>query len=84
MATSFLAEVDQTITGGQVSALAELTGGIKLIWSKKLTSTAGRANWRREAVRSKSADGTVSTTSHRHHASIELAEKVIDDEGTGI
>ena len=81
MATSFLAEVDQTIAAGQVSALAESTGGIKLIWSKKLTSTAGRANWRREAVRSKSADGTVSTTSHRHHASIELAEKVIDDEG---
>ena len=84
LATSFLAEVDQTIAGGQVSALAESTGGIKLIWSKKLTSTAGRANWRREAVHSKNADGTVSTTSHRHHASIELAEKVIDDEGTRI
>ena len=84
MATSFLAEVDQTIAGGQVSALAESTGRIKLVWSKKLTSTAGRANWRREAVRSKSAGGTVSTTSHRHHASIELAEKVIDDEGIRI
>lgn len=84
MAASFLAEVDQTIAGGQVSALAESTGGIKLIWSKKLTSTAGRANWRREAVRSKNADGTVSTTNHHHHASIELAEKVTDDEGTRI
>lgn len=60
--------------------MAESTGGIRIIWSKKLSSTAGRANWRREAVRSKSGDGTVCTTTHRHHASIELAEKVIDDE----
>lgn len=81
LATSFLAEVDQTVAQGQVAALAESTGGIKIIWSKKLSSTAGRANWRREHIRSKNADGTVSTTTQRHHASIELAEKVIDDKG---
>ena len=89
IAAAFLAEVDQTITSGQVSQLAESTGGIKLIWSKKLSSTAGRANWRRETVRHRSSasssDGTTATaatpaTSVRHHASIELAEKVIDDE----
>lgn len=80
LATSFLAEVDQKIAQGQVAAMAESTGGIKVIWSKKLSSTAGRANWRREAHRSKGTDGTVSTTTYRHHASIELAEKVIDDE----
>lgn len=81
LATSFLTEVDRTVGHGQVAALAESTGGIKIIWSKKLSSTAGRANWKRETVRSKTASETVSATTHRHHASIELAEKVIDDEG---
>ena len=59
--------------------MAESAGGIKIVWSKKLNSTAGRANWKREALRTQNADGTFTTT-YRHHASIELAEKVIDDE----
>jgi len=62
--------------------MAKSAGGIQIIWSKKLNSTAGRANWKREALRSKPADGSTSsatTTTYRHHASIELAEKVIDD-----
>ncbi|KAG8529233.1 uncharacterized protein KY384_005868 [Bacidia gigantensis] len=80
MATCFLTEVDQIISNSQVTQMSESTGGIKIIWSKKLTSTAGRANWRREAIRHKHTDGTTSETTHRHHASIELAEKVIDDE----
>ena len=61
--------------------MAESTGGIQIIWSKKLCSTAGRANWRRETIRTKNADGSAPNTLYRHHASIELAEKVIDDEG---
>lgn len=81
LATAFLAEVDRTITNGQVASMAQSTGGIQIIWSKKLSSTAGRANWRRDAIRSKNADGVVSNTTHLHYASIELAEKVIDDEG---
>ena len=81
LAIAFLAEIDHTITSGQVASIADSTGGIRIIWSKKLSSTAGRANWRREIIRSKNADGFVSNTFHRHHASIELAEKVIDDEG---
>ncbi|KAL8739227.1 MAG: hypothetical protein Q9181_000118 [Wetmoreana brouardii] len=80
LAGCFLKELDQTITNGQIAQLAESTGGIRLVWSKKLQSTAGRANWKREAIRAKETDGTVSTTTYRHHASIELAEKVIDDE----
>jgi len=62
--------------------MAESAGGIKIMWSRKLNSTAGRANWKRETLRSKPVDGSTSsatTTTHRHHASIELAEKVIDD-----
>ncbi|KAF6219346.1 hypothetical protein HO133_005171 [Letharia lupina] len=81
LGTVFLAELDQTITNGQIASMAQPTGGVHIIWSKKLSSTAGRASWRREAIGSKNDDGYVSNTTHRHHASIELAEKVIDDEG---
>ncbi|KAL8807362.1 MAG: hypothetical protein Q9223_004381, partial [Gallowayella weberi] len=81
LAVSFLQELDRKITNGQIADLTESTGGVHLVWSKKLQSTAGRANWKREALRSKDGGGKVFTaTRYRHHASIELAEKVIDDE----
>ena len=95
MAEAFLAELDNTITGGQLSRLAATTGGVKIEWTNKLNTTAGRANWRRETLRPKKTAPVVSvednpaaetsntaTTVARvnHHASIELAEKVIDDE----
>ncbi|CAK7197785.1 hypothetical protein SEUCBS139899_000433 [Sporothrix eucalyptigena] len=94
MAEKFLAELDDAITDGQLSRLAAATGGVKIEWTNKLNTTAGRANWRRETLRPKKApvainveDGSVTDTSAtsaatrvHHHASIELAEKVIDDE----
>ncbi|CAK7266712.1 hypothetical protein SEPCBS57363_002228 [Sporothrix epigloea] len=95
MAEKFLAELDNTITDGQLSSLAAATGGVQILWTNKLNTTAGRANWRRETLRPKYATpstqaehGTGSDTSNtattaarvHHHASIELAEKVIDDE----
>lgn len=76
----FLKDIDLKINNGKLEALAASTGGIKLIWSKKLTSTAGRANWRREIVQSPNPNEVISTA-YRHHASIELAEKIIDGEG---
>jgi len=75
----FFVELDRTITGGKVQELAASTGGVKFIWSKTLNTTAGRANWRKETRTTKHSDGTTDIT-YRHHASIELAEKVIDDE----
>lgn len=84
LAAKFLQELDATITQGQLGELAASTGGIQVTWTNKLNTTAGRANWKRETVRTRtsSADGgaEVVTVSHRHRASIELAEKVIDDE----
>ncbi|KAF7191663.1 HMG box-containing protein C19G7.04 [Pseudocercospora fuligena] len=78
LASSFLAELDQTIAGGKVAALSESTGGVQLVWSKTLNSTAGRANWRRETTRSHSKeDPTKMIATHKHFASIELAEKVL-------
>ena len=81
LAESFLAELDQTITSGQIATLSASTGGVRLIWSKTLNSTAGRANWRRETTKTRaSPTAPATTTTQKHHASIELAEKVIDDE----
>ncbi|WPH04279.1 Hypothetical protein R9X50_00716800 [Acrodontium crateriforme] len=79
LADSFLNELDQKVAGGQIAQLAASTGGVKVIWSKTLNSTAGRANWKCQTTKTTKADGTI-TVVHDHNASIELAEKVIDDE----
>ncbi|KOS23376.1 HMG box-containing protein [Escovopsis weberi] len=83
IAEDFLDQLDSRITEGKLSELAASTGGIKIVWSKTLNTTAGRANWRRETIRKKSKDGAgapEAPVEHRHHASIELAVKVIDEE----
>jgi len=81
MAEAFLAELDNNVANGRIAELCEATGGIKLVWSKTLKTTAGRANWRREQIRLRTgplpSDLRIEI---RHHCSIELAEKVIDDE----
>ena len=97
LALSFLAELDEKVAGSQVSTLTAATGGIKILWSKKLITTAGRANWKREAIRSKSAlSSNTSTksilisdsptkpstaTAYIHHATIELSTKVLTTAG---
>ncbi|KAF4121607.1 SprT [Geosmithia morbida] len=80
VAAKFIQELDSRVTEGKISELAESTGGVTLVWSKTLNTTAGRANWRRETVRTSKPDGTEVVVQHKHHASIELAEKVIDNE----
>lgn len=95
MATSFLRELDDTITKGKLAAMTESTGGIRIVWTNKLNSTAGRANWRREAIRIKqranpslppsqqqtsTSTAVPTTTTYKHHATIELASKVISDD----
>ncbi|KAI5361367.1 putative sprT-like, zinc ribbon domain-containing protein [Septoria linicola] len=78
IAENFLHELDQTITQGKIAELAAATGGVQLVWSKTLNSTAGRANWRRETTKSHSrSDPSNIITVHKHFASIELAEKVL-------
>lgn len=81
LASSFLKDLDQTITSGHISSLTLPTGGIQIIWSNKLQSTAGRACWKVDHMPSESSDDFHMKTKRRHHAKIELAEKVIDDEG---
>ncbi|CCU77298.1 unnamed protein product [Blumeria hordei] len=74
VAEAFLAELDDKLTQGKVARLAAPTGGVRITWSKNLTSTAGRAHWKRETLPNEN------TSTFRHHATIELADKVIDDE----
>ena len=83
LAVDFLRELDLKVAEGRVGVLAESAGGVKVVWSKKLHSTAGRANWKRETLVSRDPAGE-GTKIYRHHASIELAEKVIDDEGKAV
>ncbi|KUI72281.1 hypothetical protein VM1G_07985 [Cytospora mali] len=81
LADTFLRDLDEHITENKISELSASTGGIRIDWSNRLNTTAGRANWKRETTRRKDAEtGAVTSTSYKHHASIELAEKVIDDE----
>ncbi|KAJ0114380.1 hypothetical protein J7T55_010769 [Diaporthe amygdali] len=81
LADKFLRELDTQITDGKISELSAPTGGIRIDWTNKLNTTAGRANWKRETIKRKDGDsGAVTSVRYKHHASIELAEKVIDDE----
>ncbi|EJP60845.1 30 kDa heat shock protein [Beauveria bassiana ARSEF 2860] len=80
LAVEFLNELDNKITDGKIAQLSKSTGGVKIEWSKNLNTTAGRANWRKETIRTIPSDGSDATITYHHHASIELAEKVIDDE----
>ncbi|KAF7512684.1 hypothetical protein GJ744_000251 [Endocarpon pusillum] len=93
LAHDLLKELDERVAGGQLACLSRSTGGVKISWSKNLRSTAGRANWRRTVVvtkaslNSRPAAATVGVGVEKggvkevqHHASIELAEKIIDNE----
>ncbi|PSK42580.1 HMG box-containing protein [Elsinoe australis] len=53
IALDFIIELDERICQGKISEATRSTGGIKIVWSKSLNSTAGRASWKRETVRSK-------------------------------
>lgn len=80
LADKFLLELDERITSNKLSELSAATGGIRIDWTNKLHTTAGRANWKRETIKQKTKDGETVASRYRHHASIELSTKVIDDE----
>ncbi|KAF4203947.1 hypothetical protein CNMCM8927_008094 [Aspergillus lentulus] len=83
IADDFLKVLDEAVSGGQIQKLAEETGGVRIIWSKTLLTTAGRANWKREKIGKESRtseSGSEPSTLIKQHATIELAERIIDSE----
>ncbi|KAK5057551.1 hypothetical protein LTR84_011551 [Exophiala bonariae] len=85
LAIDLLNELDSKIAKSQLSTLAASSGGIHIIWSKTLRSTAGRANWKRTASKISGSPMKAGITEGpgikvEHFASIELAEKIIDSE----
>ncbi|EGO55096.1 hypothetical protein NEUTE1DRAFT_130971 [Neurospora tetrasperma FGSC 2508] len=93
LATHFLSLLDARLTSSRLSALTASTGGIKLVWSKTLNTTAGRANWKKESITCRPGQGSTKPDGRsskeekkkekevvvtvKHHASIELATKVL-------
>ena len=76
VAKSFLAELDRKITNGQISKLTASAGGVKIVWNRRLRTTAGRARLRRKVL-------TDTQSPHRRYhndAVIELADRLVNDE----
>jgi SprT-like family len=87
MAHDLLKELDDKVSNSKLAQLSQSTGGVTILWSKNLRSTAGRANWRRTVTKPSSTGSPIKGNPTRvgdikvqHFASIELAEKVIDSE----
>jgi predicted SprT family Zn-dependent metalloprotease len=64
-AEDFVQKLDEKLTGGQIGATTAVTGGVKILWNKRLTATAGLARCKGGAFPS---------------ATIELSDKLIDDQ----
>lgn len=80
LAQTFLKALDDAVTDGKVTQMAQASGGIKITWSKTLLKTAGRAHWKSGRIRTWETADKPASIVYTHHASIELAERVIDDE----
>ncbi|KAI8959510.1 SprT-like family-domain-containing protein [Daldinia sp. FL1419] len=84
IARDFLQELDAHVTKGRLAQLTKETGGLQITWSNNLLTTAGRAHWKCRTVSTttRHPDGTSSQgpTTRQHHASIELASKVLGNE----
>jgi hypothetical protein len=71
MAQDLLDEIDLKVMQGELAKATESTGGVKLVWSTRLRTAAGKAHW----IRQKG-------TKDQHNLQIELSTKIITDEGT--
>ncbi|KAI0127973.1 SprT-like family-domain-containing protein [Xylariales sp. AK1849] len=83
LAQTFLAELDDRVTSGELARLTAPTGGMRIKWCTSLQSTAGRAHWKCKEVTTmtQQADGSLqSTKERRHEAWIDLASKVLTNE----
>lgn len=81
LATSFIRELDEKMTEGKLAEMTASAGGIRIVWTNKLNTTAGRATWKKEKAQPRPGeDYGGDAPSYRHNACIVLAEKVVDDQ----
>ena len=87
LANDLFKELDKHVANLGISQMSCSTGGVQIIWSKTLRSTAGRANWKRtitkpsgSPIKGLNPDPCAPNVKVSHFANIELAEKVIDSE----
>ena len=87
LAIDLLTELDRAVTDSEISSLTAKNGGVQIIWSNKLRSTAGRAKMFRIPIKSASgpfgnnnSNGNSTGSTFQYSASIELAEKVVDSQ----
>ncbi|KAL4910774.1 hypothetical protein BDW74DRAFT_172242 [Aspergillus multicolor] len=89
LAEDFLKVLDDAVAQGQVQRRSAATGGVRIVWSKTLQTTAGRASWKRDrsiidsrstSPADSSSGSEAPSVTTKHYATIELAEKIIDDE----
>ena len=87
LANDLFNELDKHVASSKISQMSSSTGGVQILWSKTLRSTAGRANWKRtitkpsgSLVKGLNPDPRAPDVKVSHFANIELAEKVIDCE----
>ena len=64
-AEDFVEDLDKKLTGGQIAKLTAFTGGVKILWNRQFTTTAGRATCR---------------VGFYPSATIELSDKLIDNQ----
>jgi hypothetical protein len=75
-ALSLVKEIDEKVMSGKLFLSTANTGGIKLEWSSRLRTCAGRAHWTK--CKSRPLDTTV--PKDQHTLKIELSTKIITDE----
>jgi hypothetical protein len=78
MALDLVKEIDEKVMGGRLSTSTASTGGVRMEWSSRLRTYAGRAHWTK--VRSRPLD--TAPDKDQHNLRIELSTKIITDEST--
>jgi len=73
LALDLVQAIDEQVMGGKLSAATASTGGIRLIWSSKLRTAAGKAHWNRVQL-------PMGEERNQHHLKIELSPKLITSE----
>jgi hypothetical protein len=75
LALDLVREIDDKVMGGELSTSTTTTGGVKLMWSTRLRTAAGRAHWTK--IKSHPLGDQAKD---QHNLKIELSTKIITNE----